>query len=361
MMPSEPADAGPSYITKIPLDILLSVVDFLDAASHNALRLTCREFDASLANRSMDEAEKSCFAGWIRQDLFHKNCERELHRLLPDGIAVCQGCVRTHDRSMFSEPALRTPPTERRCLAYEKRLRVCSHTDISLDELRRRLEDGRRWFDQYGSVAPYHYERRLCTREKHARPDAEGDQPRLLVWPQGFGAAGPWQPEVEIVRFYPLFRAIEGPFIVKDGMVTALDASVCVAVTRCSRNACPHLNAARPFSLFRRKGGFSTTAVKDHNTARRPFPGDVPPARAAEWKCTCRACDTMIGLYHDAFGKLHFATRRRVGDLESAMDPRWLSQLELPPPKLNLKEIKSGFLGQWPTRNGKRIIALIRP
>ncbi|KAF2234735.1 hypothetical protein EV356DRAFT_142892 [Viridothelium virens] len=348
-IPHIPARSFPCYITEVPPDILLSVTDFLDAASHNALRLTCRGFHTSLKLRKMDVSEDVSFTTWIKKDLFSQTCAQELQQAFPPHLACCAACMTTHPCHLFSPDALHTPPAERLCRGHEKRLRICNHASASLTQLRAALEPSHFPKDDSSTDERVWNHFALCSSSKHpvCPTRTSSQEPFLVVWPSGKRDASTRKPELEIVRFYRLVPGATGgcsrsdggfqePFVVKGGVVIGLRRQVMWAASRIREDACPHINLRRLFGgegcmVDRRKILFQGAPVRSCSISKDCLhPGLAHCDVIAEWKCASPNCDTVIGLYHNVLGELYLGTRRHVGDLEDANDPRWLTQLEAP-------------------------------
>ena len=141
-------DTIPKSLLKLSTDLILEIADYLPPSSYMSLSYSCRSIRNGMGASIEHVLGDKIAVG--RQSATALSVEtrnvRSLERLewrrmldrdgnIPSPKAFCSGCLRTHDRSLFSIRSLTQPSTQRYCLGSAGRLWICPHRSYDHGQL----------------------------------------------------------------------------------------------------------------------------------------------------------------------------------------------------------------------------------
>lgn len=151
-------------LLKLPTELILEIADYLPPSTYMSLSYSCRRIrngmGASIEHVLGDKlpmGRQSATALSVEMrnirslERIEWRCMLDRDRKIPSPKAFCSGCMRTHDRSLFSIQSLTQPSTERYCLGSAGRLWICPHQSLDHNQVTKLLRNRR--FD-------FHCERR---------------------------------------------------------------------------------------------------------------------------------------------------------------------------------------------------------
>lgn len=287
---------------QMPSKVLNVIVEFLPPHGKMALRASSGFLCSAIPEARMDADERKAFKRLLKYD---KDCKAErkgrwLHKL------VCSGCHKKHGLSMFSKAQRGVDPSVRLCLGLQKRIRVCSHLNYSLPELR-------------------------CVREALAEPESTHDlicnHPEHNLESRTFDQSG-----VRLLPKYPLSTnfsvVLTEPLLLfqieRHGVLTKswLSQNLC----RVAPYSCPHLKLSEIDAYIWENCDTRTPSAERHSTG---FGWKVWSGRCAQKGCLTSFDLIRAPVSGQRWDEVYTVVRRDLGNLQKATDPNWLRQVEI--------------------------------
>ena len=136
-------DTDTESLLKLPTDLILEIAEYLPPSSYMSLSYSCRRIRNGMgASIEHVLGDKLPMGRWSATTLSVemrnvRSLERlEWRRMLdrdgknPSPKVFCSGCLRVHDRSLFSIQSLTQPDTKRYCLGSAGRVWICPHRSL---------------------------------------------------------------------------------------------------------------------------------------------------------------------------------------------------------------------------------------
>lgn len=141
-------DTIPNGLLKLPTELILEIADYLPPSSYMSLSYSCRRIrngmGASIEHVLGDKlpmGRQSATALSVEMrnvrslERIEWRCMLDRDRKIPSPKAFCSGCMRTHDRSLFSIQSLTEPSTKRYCLGSAGRVWICPHRSLDHNQV----------------------------------------------------------------------------------------------------------------------------------------------------------------------------------------------------------------------------------
>ena len=141
-------DTIPCSLLKLSTELLLEIAEYLPPSSYMSLSYSCQRtrngMGASIEHVLGDKlpmGRQSATALTVEMRNVRSLERLEWRRMLdrdgrfPSPKAFCSGCLRTHDRSLFSIQSLNQPSTQRYCLGSAGRVWICPHRSFNHDQM----------------------------------------------------------------------------------------------------------------------------------------------------------------------------------------------------------------------------------
>ena len=162
-------DTVTESLLKLSTDIILEIADYLPPSSYMSLSYSCRRIrngmGASIEHVLGDKlpmGRRSATTLSIEMRNVRSLERLEWRRMLdrdgkiPSPKAFCNGCLRTHDRALFSLQSLTNSSTNRYCLGSAGRIWVCPHRSLDHAQFMELLKEPKKTPDCKGrSVSMY--------------------------------------------------------------------------------------------------------------------------------------------------------------------------------------------------------------
>lgn len=149
-------DTIPKGLLKLSTDLILEIADYLPPSSYMSLSYSCRRIrngmGASIEHVLGDKlpmGRQSATALSVEMrnvrslERLEWRCILDRDRKIPSPKAFCSGCMRTHDRSLFSIQSLTQPSTKRYCLGSAGRVWICPHRSLDHNQMMEFLRNPR--------------------------------------------------------------------------------------------------------------------------------------------------------------------------------------------------------------------------
>lgn len=164
-------DTLPKGLLKLPTELILEIADYLPPVAYISLSYSCRRIrncmGASIEHLLGDKlplGRQSATALSIEMrnvrtlERIEWRCMLDRDRKIPSPKAFCSGCMRTHDRSLFSIQSLTQPSTKRYCLGSAGQIWICPHRSLDYNQVREFLRNPRNGTRYEGKCIPMYGE-----------------------------------------------------------------------------------------------------------------------------------------------------------------------------------------------------------
>lgn len=267
-------------LTNMPIDVLHLIVKHLSASSIVALRSTCKPLWYSLPAMPLSQSDRKHFERLLLRDGYDAICAKETWRstYLSQKL-LCSGCKRWRMKTQFSISQRWNPPQKRLCKGHEGVIYVCPHATLDREELKELGEKSR--VDKFSYC-------RICNFKDN--PDDS------CCWDLGVLGDTFW---LRLAREFHIYGDVTN-------QCQTLQQSLREYKQIGDIYLCPH--------------GCWEDVLKD--TGRHY--GSI----RFLWKCEQRNCETNVFLRRGPGSVIvRVLIKRRLGLLDDALDPRWLSQI----------------------------------
>ncbi|KAF2732791.1 hypothetical protein EJ04DRAFT_607139 [Polyplosphaeria fusca] len=316
-------NARASMLHRLPLDIFLNLVDFLDPLDRACLRLASYAFASHIQPQALGDTFVLPYLIRLENDatiqLFWKqyNGSAPLSTTLPE--LVCSGCQKLHPRDAFTKTALKKPAHQRLCPGREKVIILppgARHDFSTVNQamLVPYFASGYGASDGLLNV-PGQHDDAAPGRRFMPRPFfVTKNENRLMTWMR-----------------IPLVPLVDG------NDETVPEVSVAEALSTIEDYICPHLsiNSAQfmhsMFEYGSRQTEFGWVTGRDRAGSEGVFSSSV--ASFVMVGCPDQHCDTHVTITFSRIrgGEARYFCLdvwRDFGPVTNPMDPKWCAQLE---------------------------------
>ena len=284
-----------SNFHRLPWELVLEIVSYMATVDRIVFKLLCRRH-TSIQTRQITEAESKDLTRRLQHDAFEALAAAELPNASLLSRMLCCSCKVPHPNSSFFQADAKKPADKRKCIGAAGTFRFCRHRDMDFKYFRSLCSDRKE--GQFVEPGCYecHFRKEFDGQAIHPSisRNSDGDMQtfRVIVHKKHWSTGG-------------MLRA-------------ELHNHVC----KLSILICPHTKMNDRSILVAIMG----------TSGRRQIPEwFVRPGESNFVAWTCSFCDSTVFIgrvVRKSQGFLVAGVCRNLGQMEEAMDPKWLAHLE---------------------------------